>query len=153
MSSVLKYRNDLDAGEEYDKDRPVIVDPGQYDVMYVGHAKYLQFNRAPKLSITFQIVSPGPFFEIYLKRHYNIKGIGKKKELIPSGWSSDLVREYSVLFGIPRKLRHIYLSNFENKVFECDVRRVEKDYRGRPLAQNIRYSVINQLIRLKAGGS
>lgn len=134
-----------------DAERPALIKPGAYEVALVRYWKGYLYGKSSKLILVFRIVTEGPHYGQHLYRCYNIKGLTKRKEIIPKGWHSDLVREYSRLFGMPRKLRDIGTRKFKSKVFSCTVRTVTKDFRQRPLTDDMQYSVIGELLEVQAG--
>ena len=134
-----------------DSERPVLIKPGEYEVTLHKYWKGFMYGRAPKLILVFRILDHGPHFGRHLYRCYNIKGFTKRNEIIPKGWHSDYVREYSKLFSAPRKLRDVGIRPYKNKVFICKVRTVQKDYKQRPLPEDMQYSVIDELLDVKVG--
>ena len=134
-----------------DEERPVLIKPGTYEVALVRCWKGFLYGRSSKLILVFRIITEGSYYGQHLYRCYNIKGLTKRKEIIPKGWHSDFVREYSRLFGMPRKLRDIGVRQFKNRVFSCSVRTVKKDFKQRPLPDDMQYSVIGELLEVQAG--
>jgi len=143
----LVTENDL----PLDVERPVLIKPGTYEVVLVRYWKGYLYGKSSKLILVFRIVTVGPHYGQHLYRCYNIKGLTKRKEIIPKGWHSDFVREYSRLFSMPRKLRDIGVRQFKNRVFSCSVRTVKKDYKQRSLPDDMHYSVIGELLKVQAG--
>ncbi len=142
----------LDPDYEIDDDaRPVLVGEGEYDFALVSSWKGYMFGRCPKLILNFRIVTEGPYFGKVLYRCYGIKGFRKRGEIAAKGWHSDFVREYSRLFGVPRKRGEIRLIKYQNKIFRGSVRTVDRDYKQRPLPDHIKYSVIDQLTKVVVG--
>ena len=135
----------------FDADKPVLIKPGIYELVLSRTWKGYLYGRAPKLLLVFRIVTEGPHYGYHLYRCYNIKGLTKRKELIPKGWHSELVMEYSRLFGVPKRLRDIGVRQFKNKVFIGRVRTVEKDYKQRARPDDMKYSVIDELMEVIAG--
>ena len=141
-----------DIGSSIDTDRPILIPEGEYDFMLTNIWKGCMYGgRAPKVFLTFRIVTEGPYYGQHLKRHYNVKGFNKKNEIIPRGWTSDLVREYTVLFGLPRTLKYIGLTKFKGKVIRVKVRTVKTNNRGKALAEPNWYSCIDELTKLITG--
>lgn len=135
----------------FDAERPILMPEGKYDVMLVRYWKGFLFGRAPKLILVFRVITEGDYFGKHLYRCYNIKGLSKRKDIIPKGWHSDFVREYGRLFGNPLKLRDIGVRKFKNKVFDCEVRTVSRDAKQRPLPDDMKYSVIDALLGVQVG--
>jgi hypothetical protein len=142
---------DFDSDLSIDPERPVLIKPGSYKVILIRYWKGYLYGGTPKFILVFKIISGGIHNGVHLYRCYNIKGLTKRKEVVTKGWHSDFVREYSKLFGAPRKLRDIRIVEFKNKVFVCSVRAVTKDYKQRTLPDDMRYSVIDELIEVYAG--
>ena len=134
-----------------DSERPMLIKPGTYEVVLVRYWKGYLYGKSSKLILVFRIVTEGPHYGQHLYRCYNIKGLTKRKEIIPKGWHSDFVREYSKLFGMPRKLRDIGVRKFKNKLFKCSVRTVTKDFKQRPLPHDMQYSIIGELLEVQVG--
>jgi hypothetical protein len=132
-------------------DPPVLLKLGIYEVTLHKHWKGILYGKSPKLILVFRILDIGPYFGKHIYRCYNIKGLTKRKEIIPKGWHSDFVREYSRLFGVPRKLRNIGVEQYKNKVFSCRPRTVTKDRKQKPLPDALHYSVIDELLEVKVG--
>ncbi len=129
--------------------RPVLVKPRKYDVMLADFWKGYMYGGVPKVILVFRIITVGPYYGKLLSRCYNVKAFTKRKEIIPKGWHSDFVREYSKLFGLPRKLRDVGIGKFKNKVIQCKVRTVLKDRKQKDLPKELRYSVIGELMKVK----
>ena len=149
MAEVIQLVPDHDC--PLDEERPVLIKPGGYEVALVRYWKGFLYGRSSKLILVFRIVTEGFYYGQHIYRCYNIKGLTKRKEIIPKGWHSDFVREYSRLFGMPRKLRDIGIRQFKHKVFKCRVRTVKKDFKQRPLPDDMQYSVIDELLEVQAG--
>jgi len=141
-----------DTGVSVDIDRPILIPEAEYDFMLTNIWKgYMYKGRAPKVFLTFRIMTEGPYYGQHLKRHYNVKGFTKKNEVISRGWTSDLVREYTVLFGLPRTLKDIGLTKFKGKVIRGKVKTVKTNNRGNPLAEPNWHSCIDELTKLITG--
>jgi hypothetical protein len=93
----------------------------------------------------------GPYFGKRLLRCYNVAGFSNKKEIRLKGWSGDLCREYSRLFGTPRRLKEIGTRAYKNKIILGTVRTVDRDRKQRPLPKGLEYSVIDELLEVVAG--
>ena len=121
------------------------------EITLVKYFKGFMYGKVPKLILVFRIVTEGKYFGQHIYRCYNIKGFTKRKEIIPKGWHSDFVREYSRLFGKPRKLRDTGVRPYKTKIFSCTVRTVEKDSKQKPFPDDMKYSVIDEITRVIAG--
>lgn len=148
-AEVIPFIQDQDS--PLDSERPVLIKPGTYEVALVRYWKGYLYGKSSKLILVFRITNFGPHYGKQLYRCYNIKGLTKRKEIIPKGWHSDFVREYSKLFGAPRKLRDIGIRSFKSRIFTCTVRTVSKDFKQRPLPDDMQYSVIDELLKVQAG--
>ena len=141
-----------DTGLSIDTDRPILIPEGEYDFMLTNIWKgYMYGGRAPKVFLTFRIMTEGPYYGQHLKRYYNVKGFTKKNEIIPSGWTSNLVRDYGRLWGLPTKLKDIGVTRFKGKVIRGKVKTVKKDFKGKPLPESLWYSRIDELIKIIMG--
>ena len=134
-----------------DAERPILINPGEYEITLSRYWKGYLYGKSSKLILVFRIVTEGSYYGQHIYRCYNIKGLTKRKEIIPKGWHSNFVREYSRLFGMPRKLRDIGIRQFKHKVFKCRVRTVKKDFKQRPLPDDMQYSVIDELLKVQTG--
>jgi len=135
----------------FDPERPILIPSGEYEVVLARYWKGILYGRSPKLVFVFRIVTEGPYYGQHLSRYYNIKGLTSRKEIIPKGWHSDFVREYSKLFGMPMKLRDIGVRVYKGKVFMCSVRTVRKDSKQRLLPGDMQYSIIGEMLKVMAG--
>ena len=141
-----------DTGASIDTDRPILIPESEYDFLLTSIRKgYMYGGRAPKVFLTFRIVTEGSFYGQHLKRYYNVRGFTKKNEIIPSGWSSYLVRDYGRLWSLPTKLKDIGVTRFKGKVIRGKVKTVKKDFKGKPLPESLWYSRIDELIKIIVG--
>jgi len=135
-----------------DTDRPILIPEGEYNFLLTSIWKgFMYKGRAPKVFLTFRIMTEGPYYGQHLKRYYNVNGFTKKNEVIPRGWTSYLVREYTVLFGLPRTLKDIGLTKFKGKIIRGKVKTVKKDFKGKDLAEPNWHSCIDELTQLITG--
>ncbi len=84
----------------------------------------------------FTVLSDGEYHGVKLKRFYNVRSLigklGKNGKYNPSGWSSDLIREYAELFGdVPDRLDRLTLRPFSNVIVTGEVKTVSLDSRKR----------------------
>lgn len=134
-----------------DGERPTLVEPGVYDLVFEYHETLYLFGRAPKLVCHFHIVTPGPFFETKLCRYYNVKTLASKPRrggAFKIGWKSDFLREYALLFGLPARLDRISTEAFKARVIRGRVITVSRDSKQRVIPDGLRYSVIAELIEV-----
>ena len=135
-----------------DPNRPVLIDEGEYDFMLTDIWKGCMYKkRAPKVFLTFRIVTECQHYGRHLKRYYNVKGFTKKNEIILPGWSCYLARDYGALWGLPRKLKGIGVTRFKGKVIRGTVVTVKNNSKGKPLPESLWYSRIDELIKVIAG--
>ncbi len=136
-----------------DGDRPALVKPGLYDVSFVSYSTWMMFGRAPKLTLTFKILTMGEYFETTLLRHYNVKRLidrpGKFGRFKVS-FHCDFLREFATLFAMPVRLDRIPMSSFENKIFVAKVRTVTKGSQQKDLPDGLQYSVIDEIRSIKS---
>lgn len=133
-----------------------LVEPNTYDLVYHHHETILYQGKQPKLVVWFKIVSCGPAFETILPRYYNlaaIKGQPRKNGRIKPGRASDFVREYALLFGLPKRLDRIPMDRFRDAVILGKVRTVKTDYRQRSTPQPLQYSVVAELLQVNERGA
>ena len=133
-------------------DLPPLVRPGLYQMAFVDFKTAMMFmGKAPKVIMTFRIVTMGEFFGIELNRYYNVKRIYGKPQrhgrFKPSS-QGDFLREYMTLFnGKVSRLDRIPMSFFENVLIEGKVETVTRS-RGKDIPKQLQYSVINELRRV-----
>lgn len=129
-----------------------LIPPGEYKLMFETWATVLLFGRSPKVVLTFKVIDFGEHFETRLKRWYNARKLtGKigKHGQFSAGFSSDLVREYGRLIGLPSRTDRIALSRYNGHVVTGLVGTVNKDRTQKPLPAGLEYSVIQALLRVE----
>lgn len=133
-----------------------LIDPGIYDLGYVYHTTENMFGnpKAPKLTLWFQVLDYGDFFQKKLPRYYNvINHVGKigKNGNFKVGKKSDFLREYFNMFPLnnPKRLDRIAMSPFKDTIIRGRVETVTKDYRQRGRHKLLHYSVIRELLEPK----
>ena len=129
-----------------------LVKPGLYELSFVDFNTAMMFlGKAPKLIMTFRIVTMGKFFGIELKRYYNIKRIYGKPQRhgrFKISRGGDFLREYMTLFtGKVSRADRIPMSYFEKVLIEGRVDTVTHS-RGKDIPEELQYSVIKELIRV-----
>jgi len=138
-----------------DDQKPPLIKPGEYPLGFDYHQTAWLFNQ-PKLILLFTVLSDGDYHGTKLKRFYNVRSLigkaGKNGKYHPSGWSSDLIREYALLFGsIPDdRLDRFSLKPFKNVIITGEVKTVSRDSRKRGIPVCVQYSVIERLIKAEA---
>ncbi len=134
-------------------DLPPSVKPGTYDFVFVDFKTAMMFmGKAPKLVMTFRIVTMGEFFETELNRYYNVKRIYGKPQrhgrFNPST-SGSFLREYMTLFtGRVNRVDRIPMSYFESVIIEGRVETVTRS-RGKDIPKELQYSVIKELLGVR----
>jgi len=135
-----------------DDQKPPLIKPGEYPLGFEYHETARLFNQ-PKLILWFTVLSDGEYHGIKLKRFYNVRSLigqpGKNGKYNPSGWSSDLIREYAHLFGsIPDdRLDRLSLKPFNKVIIIGEVKTVSLDLKKRGIPVCVQYSVIGRLIK------
>lgn len=128
--------------------RPILIDPGEYDLAFQFHRTLYLFGRAPKIACYFSIVTQGRHFGVQLARWYNVKTLnGKQRKggAFKVGWHSDFVREYAAIFGLPPRLDRISTEEFRRAVVRGRVDTVTTDSKQRQIPEPLRYSIIAEL--------
>ncbi len=121
---------------------------GEYLVAYTHHETALVF-RTPKVFVHFRIVEPGPYFDTRLFRAYrtaeSIGQLGKngRFKLKPR---SELYLTMCWLYQA-QKIRpdRVSLRDLKQLRLRATVRTVNKDYKQRPLPENLHYSVLDEI--------
>ena len=137
-----------------DDHKPPLIKPGEYSLGFDYHLTARLFNQ-PKLILLFTELSDGDNHGVKLKRFYNVRSLigkaGKNGKYRPSGWSSDLIREYANLFGdVPDRLDRFSLKPFKDVIITGEVKTVKKDSKKRGIHECVQYSVIERLIKAEA---
>ncbi|WP_152669953.1 hypothetical protein [Lysobacter capsici] len=129
---------------------PPLIPPGEYRLKFETWATVMMFGRSPKLVLTFKVIDFGAHFETKLKRWYNVRrlrGKAGKHGQFSAGWSSDVVREYGRLIGLPQRTDRIAISAYGGRVIVGKVGTVNKDRTQQALPTGLEYSVIQTLLR------
>jgi hypothetical protein len=140
MSAVVKLFNQP-SGE-----CPLLPE-GEYRVTYTGHDLKFMFNTG-KLFVKFRVYD-GEFQGSRLYRAYNVKMTGKKSFKLAH--SSALYRQFSSLSGRRERPDRIAVSRLKGCVVRVSVRTVKQDAKHQPLAENLQYSVVDELLALEVG--
>lgn len=136
-----------------DGDQPSLIPPGEYELAFDYFETKILFKK-PKLFVWFKVIKYGDHFGVRVPRYYGLrKIIGRygKGGRFAIGWKSDFLREYARLFGAPKRLDRIAMTPFEKVVIVGRIRTVEKGHDQREIHDSLRYSVIDELIRVKDG--
>jgi hypothetical protein len=141
---------------EMDGERPALIEPGTYDLRFDHHSTCMMFGRAPKLALWFTIISMGPYYDkVQLVRYYNVrKVIGRpaKNGRFKAGWMCNFTREYGRLFRLPSRLDRISMTAFSKVIIVGTVRTVITGSDQCEIPEQLRYSVIDELVRVKWQG-
>ena len=138
-----------------DDHKPPLIKPGEYSLGFDHHETQRLWNQA-KLILWFTVLSDGDYHGIKLRRFYNVRSLigkaGKNGKYRPSGWNSDLIREYAELFGsIPDdRLDRFSLNPFKKVIITGEVKTVSRDSKKRGIPECVQYSVIERLIKAEA---
>ena len=138
-----------------DGERPALIPPGKYTLRFEFHETKFIFSR-PKLFLWFSVLDCGDYFGTKLARYYGARrliGRSGKHARFAVGWKSDFLREYATLFGAPSRLDRIAMTPFEKVTMLGRVRTVEKGHDQRVIAEGLRYSVIEELLRVEDGAA
>ena len=133
-------------------DKPPLVKPGVYEMVFVDYKTARMFmGKAPKIVMTFRIVSTGEYFGVELNRYYNVQRvIGKpcRHGNFKCSTKGMFLREYMTLFtGRVSRLDRIPMSHFESVIIEGAVGTVSRS-QGRDIPKELQYSVIKELRRV-----
>jgi len=131
-------------------DKPPLITQEVYKFGFLYYETATLFYQ-PKVILWFAILSEGEYQGVKLKRFYNVQSLigksGKNGKYHPSGWGSDLVREYAQLFDyLPDRLERLSLCRFKDKIITGEVKTVTKNSRNHGLHRLCQYSVIDRLI-------
>ena len=151
-ATVLQFTQEPELSGSVHGDRPPLIEPGEYDLMF--HKRwmgYLYGKRAAKLILVFRVATIGPAYGEKLFRCYNIKSFDKKRGTFRVGWNSNFVKDYARLFGQPTNLKSIGTNRLKGKIVQGKVRSVVKDFQNHPLPECLHYSVIDQLSNVIVG--
>ena len=149
MSAVPKLVVFTGAAGDIEGGVPPLVPPGQYQLALENWSTVMLFGRAPKLVLQFKICDFGPHFELKLPRWYNVKKLkGKvgRNGRFTVGWSSDLVRDYARLIGMPARMDRINLDALRGLVAIGMVETVTRDRSQSVLPACCQYSVVRAMV-------
>ena len=128
-------------------DDPLVPD-GEYAAVYVRHetVRLRMFSGAPRIYVHFRLIDPGPYMGTLLWRSYAAR-------LRPDGRAvltrrGELLRTLLMLSA--RRVRPDRVSIRETlraKVLRVRVRTVTRDRRQREIAPDLRYSVVDEVLR------
>lgn len=127
-----------------------LIPQGQYELAFLYHETRVIFGR-PKLVAWFEIEA-GEFAGKRIARYYHVKRLinaAQRGGRFQVGIASDLAREYCRLFAPPDRLDRIGMSKFEGQIVIGRVRQVARAHNRAELPQQLRYSVIAELVRIR----
>ena len=135
--------------------RPVQLSDGEYK----ASLKAWTINTMPgekrkgyvKLEMHWQVVTEGSDKNVILRSFHNVALTHNKQ--ISVGWSSKLARDYASVYGYPAKATDIHPDNLEGRLLKVRVRTITQDRNRKSLNVNARYSVVDGLLELIAGGN
>lgn len=134
-------------------ERPVMIQAGVYDLSFEHHETANLFGgRAPKLVLWFRVATLGEHYGLLVPRYYNVRafaGRGRRHGKFHIGWKSDFVREYARCFGLPRRIDRVSTAAFKGVLIEGRIDAVECDHHQRKIHNDLRYSVIRELLKVK----
>lgn len=131
----------------------VLIPDGVYQAVYSHHETSAVF-RSAKVFLHFRIVDLGPAFEKVVYRPYGAKrlegkpGRGGRFRLSPR---SELLLMLCRVLGVRARPDRISPSWLKGLLVEIRTRTVTTDFRQRPLADFMRYSVVDDVIRVIGG--
>lgn len=129
-------------------DPPALVDPGEYDLAFVGHRTSRVFGTC-KVAMYFRIISQGPAFGSILPRWYRVRSISSSKRF-RFGWHGELVREFAILFNErPTHADKFPITRFKEVAVVGRVDTVASDREQREIPDVLRYSVVRELLRVQ----
>lgn len=136
-------------------DTPPLIPPNTYRVRVIDWATCRMFGRQPKLVLRCEVCDFGKHLGVRLCRYYNVRRVGRlgRRGNFSVGWSSDLVREYARLVGMPARRDRIALSRYCKLLLLAEVETVEQSARQEPLPACAQYSVIRRFLRVEAGSN
>ena len=122
-----------------------LVPEGVYQVSYVKYEKS-RYQGGYKLYIKFAICDLGAHLGTKVFKPYNYYE--------PLLRGCDLLKDFELLYGKRvRKNTRLSVSLFKNKILIVRIRTVKKDRKQTELREHQRYSVIDKIIGIAAGGS
>jgi len=127
----------------------ILIDEGEYELIYHQHGTNLFMGKIPKLVIWFKVISQNQHHGVLLPRYYNVARIDPKNSLNglfdPKGPKSDFVREFTSVCGHLPEIYDESLDAFEEKTVIGKVQTVSKDAKGESLHELLRYSKITHI--------
>jgi hypothetical protein len=166
ISKVTQLRPPHETDElvcEVTEDDSPLIEPGQYEAVFRNHNIGSVFN-TPKIIMWLEIVTLGPALGLALPRYYRAKSVKRRKNS-NGGWSypkkggaftmskkSDFLRDYVRLIGPLKRYDRLSLAPFKRRVLRIKIRTVCRDYKGNPIPESLRYSIIDELVEFVTNG-
>jgi hypothetical protein len=142
---------DAEGGVDYGDQ--VLIPDGTYQAVFLHHETHPSF-RSAKVFLHFRIVDLGPGYEKSLYRAYRAKriegkpGRGGRFRLHPR---SELFLMLCRVNGVRARPDRVSTSWLKGLLLEVRTRTVTHDFRQRPLAEFMRYSVVDDVIQVLGG--
>jgi hypothetical protein len=132
---------------------PALVPPGTYRLRFLGWSTHILFGRAQKVALHFAVMDFGEHFGTRVLRWYNasVKQPTGQVGRFKAGWTSDLLREYACLVGMPSRSDRIALTRYEPLLLVGQIETVDSTSRQEKLPPELQYSVVRKLLRVEAG--
>ena len=125
------------------------VEDARYELVYVRHKYVFAFKGRCKLFVDFRITDPGVHFGKTVMAFYNVHKKGKKYNLPRNG---RLSREMATLFGRRALRKSSPFSLLKSVAVIGETRTVVRDSQNKTLSDANKYSVIDSLHEISAGG-
>jgi hypothetical protein len=135
------------------KQIPALVPEGIYRLRFLGWSTHILFQRAHKVALHFAVMDMGEHFGKRVLRWYNatVKAPIGQNGRFKVGWSSDLLREYATLVGMPSRADRIALTRYEPLLLLGKIETVDSTSRQEKLPLELQYSVVRKLVGVEAG--
>ena len=130
---------------DWPSDKPPLVKPMAYQLVFVKHTLKKLHSNGGKAILWFRIIDPGEFHGIILARYYNTDWVKPKSGEFKAGWKSDLMREFALCHGAPKRADRIPLSRYKDGIYKGKIETV-KFARNRPIPPDLQYSVIRSIL-------
>lgn len=130
------------------------IEPGDYEARLLGWdtVRMQQFGGSSKVFLEFEIVC-GEYADTRLFAAYRVKAInGKSKRRggFTLGRGSELLRQLGIL-GLLTRPDRLSLEPLRKVILQVRVRTVARNAKGRPLPEELRYSVVDEMLNVQAG--
>ena len=131
-----------------------LVPDGQYQAVLIGHecTAVRQFANAAKLFLKLRLHEAGEHTGQVLYRAYRVKWIKDRRFGVAR--RGDLHKMMCRVLDVPEhrwRLDRLSLRHLRHMILRVNTRTVSKDYKGRPLPECMRYSVIDEIRGVECG--